>query len=130
VANNWLSLLKNVPWSEVISSAPKVAEGARKLWSATEPHPGPSAQSDASAHQASGVDAIHGLDQRIAVVEGAASQLHEQIHASSQLIKALADQNAQLIERIEKQHVRFVWLCSATAVVAAVAVVALATALK
>ena len=29
---SWLSVLQAVPWTEVISNAPKVAEGARKLW--------------------------------------------------------------------------------------------------
>ena len=28
----WLTLLKVVPWSDVIANAPKVADGARKLW--------------------------------------------------------------------------------------------------
>lgn len=129
MANNWLSLLKNVPWSDVISSAPKVAEGARKLWNATEPH-APPPQPGAASHQATIVDAINGLDQRVSVAEKTAAELHEQMHASSQLIKALADQNAQLIQRLETQRVRFIWLCCATAVVAAVAVVALVTALR
>ena len=130
MANNWLSLLKNVPWSDVISSAPKVAEGARKLWNATEPHASPQPQPGPASHQATIVDAINGLDQRLSVTEKTAAELHEQMHASSQLIKALADQNAQLIQRIETQRVRIVWLACATAVVAAVAVVALVTALR
>lgn len=130
MANNWLSLLKKVPWSDVISSAPKVAEGARKLWNATEPHAPPPQQSSAAGHQASIVEAINHLDQRLSVAERTTAELHEQMHTSSQLIKALADQNAQLIQRIETQRVRFVWLCCATAVVAAFAVVALVTALR
>lgn len=130
MANNWLSLLKNVPWSEVISSAPKVAEGARKLWNATEPHAAPAQQPGPASHQATMIDAINGLDHRVSVVERTAAELHEQMHASSQLIKALADQNAQLIQRIETQRVRFVWLCAATGVVAVIAVVALVNALR
>ncbi|KRB93789.1 hypothetical protein [Noviherbaspirillum sp. Root189] len=130
MANNWLSLLKNVPWSDVISSAPKVAEGARKLWNATEPHASSPPQPSAASHQASMAEAINALDQRVSVAEKTAAELHEQMHASSQLIKALADQNAQLIQRLETQRVRFIWLCCATAVVAAVAVVALVTALR
>lgn len=34
MAIGWLTILKSVPWAEVISNAPKVAEGARKLWNA------------------------------------------------------------------------------------------------
>ena len=29
----WLAVLQSVPWSDVIKNAPKVADGARKLWS-------------------------------------------------------------------------------------------------
>ena len=28
----WLTVLQSVPWSDVISNAPKVAGGAKKLW--------------------------------------------------------------------------------------------------
>jgi hypothetical protein len=35
----WLSVIKLVPWGEVISNAPKVAEGAKKLWSAVSREP-------------------------------------------------------------------------------------------
>ena len=34
MAIGWLTILKSVPWTEVIKNAPKVAEGARKLWNA------------------------------------------------------------------------------------------------
>ena len=34
MAIGWLTILQSVPWTEVIKNAPKVAEGARKLWSA------------------------------------------------------------------------------------------------
>ena len=30
---SWMTVLAAVPWTEVIKNAPKVAEGARKLWS-------------------------------------------------------------------------------------------------
>jgi hypothetical protein len=32
MAIGWLSVLQLVPWGEVISNAPKVAESAKKLW--------------------------------------------------------------------------------------------------
>ena len=42
--------------------------------------------------------------------------------ASSELIKALAEQNTQLVQRIEANRVRVVWLAGATAVVGILAV--------
>lgn len=32
MAIGWFALLTKVPWSEVISNAPKVADAAKKLW--------------------------------------------------------------------------------------------------
>ena len=39
MAIGWLSVLKSVPWEEVISNAPKVAEGAKKLWKSVSHKP-------------------------------------------------------------------------------------------
>ena len=46
--------------------------------------------------------------------------------ASSELIKALAEQNTQLIRRVEANRVRVLWLAAAIAVVGVVAVASLA----
>ena len=46
-------------------------------------------------------------------MEAVFSDLHNQMLASSELIKALADQNAQLIKRIEVNRVRVLWLAAA-----------------
>jgi hypothetical protein len=39
MAIGWLAVLQNVPWSEVINNAPKVADGAKKLWNAVTRKP-------------------------------------------------------------------------------------------
>jgi hypothetical protein len=49
------------------------------------------------------------------------NDLHGQMLASSELIKALAEQNTQLIKRIELNRVRLLWLAGVTGVVAIVA---------
>jgi phosphopantetheinyl transferase len=46
----------------------------------------------------------------VAALEATAVQAHEQLVASSELIKALAEQNAQFIQRIETNRVRVMWL--------------------
>jgi hypothetical protein len=58
-------------------------------------------------------------------LEAAVSDLQSQMLESSELIKALADQNAQLIQRIEANRVRTLWLSAATAVVAMAALLGL-----
>ena len=49
--------------------------------------------------------------------------MHNQMLESSELIKALADQNAQLIKRVEINRVRVLWLAAATIVLGIVAAI-------
>jgi hypothetical protein len=116
MAIGWLTVLKSVPWGDVISSAPKVAEGAKKLWNAVAKKPPSPAMPSSGAQD----------PQAIARLQSQLNELHSQMLASSELIKALADQNAQLIKRIELNRVRLLWLAAVTAVVAIVAVGGLA----
>ncbi len=104
----WLSVLKMVPWSEVISNAPKVAEAAKKLWktASRESH---MAESPAESTQ----PALSPEAQSIALLQTQLQDLQQQMLASSELIKALADQNTQLIGRIENNRIRTLWLASA-----------------
>lgn len=116
----WFTVLKNVPWAAVISNAPAVAEGAKKLWQAVAKKTPSPAPPPASAPPASSADAqpLATLQAQLAAVEVAASDLRDLLLASSELIKALADQNAQLIERVENNRLRVLWLTLATVVLA------------
>lgn len=106
MAIGWLSVLQAVPWSDVISNAPKVAEGAKKLWNTVSKKP-----VDAStASQAPTASSSSMLDARVTALEANAAQLHEQLVASSELIKALAEQNTQLIQGIEANRLKVKWL--------------------
>jgi hypothetical protein len=131
MAIGWLTVLKSVPWSEVISNAPKVADAAKKLWNAvakksvsSEP-PTTAATSALSPEEST----IAALETRLLAMETAFADLQSQLLASSELINALADQNAQLIKGIEVNRVRGLWLAAAVAVVAIVAVLSLASTL-
>ena len=125
----WLTVLKTLPWGEVIANAPKVADGAKKLWSAVgrkAPADGPPAAAAAPDDAASGRDAIAALEARLAPVEAAAAELHGQLLQSTELIQALAEQNAQLVQRVEALRVRVRWLGAATALAAVAALAGLA----
>ena len=124
----WLTVLQSVPWSDVISNAPKVADSAKKLWGTVtkKPPPPASAHTDGSVAPSRELQAMAALDTRIASLEAAVADLHSQMLASSELIKALADQNAQLIGRIEANRVRLLWLGGALGVVGIIAIAALA----
>ena len=127
MAIGWLTVLSHVPWAEVINNAPKVAEGAKKLWksvsgkSAETPAPRGASQVPASAEALSPV----AMEARIRELEGVVDELHTQMVASSELMKQLAEQNTQLVQRIEANRVRTLWLAALSVAGLVVAVVAL-----
>ena len=116
----WLTVLKSVPWSEVISNAPKVADGARKLWNgvARKSFPPESADPGTPPTVSPESQTLAALEARTVTLEAAVSDLHGQMLTSSELIKELADQNAQLIQGIETNRRRVLGLSAAVTVVA------------
>ena len=93
MAIGWMTVLQLVPWSDVITNAPKVADAAKKLWHTVAKKPEKGDSLGTSAHTSGAVS--------LATLQSQVALLHEQMLASSELIKALADQNAQLISRVE-----------------------------
>ena len=128
----WLAVLKSVPWSEVISNAPKVADGAMKLWNTVARKPSSPEVSDANTQQADSLESqpLAKLEARAVTLEAAVSDLHGQMLASSELIKELAEQNAHLIQHIETNRLRLLWLSAATVLVAIAALLGLFLALS
>lgn len=122
MAIGWLTILKSVPWTEVIRNAPKVAEGARKLWNAVGKQRAGDEAAEAGAQPAASHEphTLEALEARTAALEAAVSDLNQQMLASSELIKELAEQNAQLVKRIEAHRKRTLWLVAATLVLAIV----------
>lgn len=111
MALGWLTVLKMVPWDDVIKNAPRVADGAKKLWSAVAKKPPvPEALHDNASPRPPDTPSLAQLQQQLdtAVVEIA--NLHQQMLESSALIQALAEQNAQLIKRVETNRLRVLTL--------------------
>jgi hypothetical protein len=128
MATALLSILKMVPWGDVINNAPKVADGAMKLWRAVAKRP-PASEVPTSGEQpvlAGEAQSLAILQAQLAAAEAKLSDLHEQMLVSSELIKALADQNTQLIKRIEVNRIRVLWLAGIMVVLTVVAVINLA----
>jgi hypothetical protein len=127
MAIGWMAVLQLVPWSDVIKNAPKVAEGAKKLWHAVgkKPPPAAAAASGTAVQLSPEGRSIAALQAHVLALESATQDLHEQMLASSELIKALAEQNTQLIQRAELQRLRLLALAAVTAGVAILAVVSL-----
>lgn len=120
MAIGWMTVLKLVPWDDVIANAPQVVEGARKLWKTVARSPAPEPAQAPEAHEAAVAPApelaTRGELQALATQ---LSALHEQMAESSALIEALADQNAQLIRQIESNRVRLGWLMAAVGLLTA-----------
>jgi hypothetical protein len=126
----WMTVLKLVPWGDVIKSAPVVAEGAKKLWdSVGKNRDGKDAAATTGARQQiDQAPATNPSAARLSAAEAEIATLHEQMQASSALIKALAEQNAELVQRVETNRRRVLWLAAGVALFAAIAGLNLAVA--
>jgi TolA-binding protein len=104
-----LTVLSNIPWGKVVDNAPKLADGAARLWGAVRKRGDAAAEEGAAEVMASNAPpeatAAEQLAARLAgrveALEGRVAELQAQLAASSELVKDLAEQNAQLVQRIE-----------------------------
>ena len=128
MAIGWLTILKTVPWADVISNAPKVADGAKKLWKTVAKKPAPHGATGTAAQSTGSAEAqaSNPLEARLAEMETRTSELQALMLASSELIKSLAEQNAELVKRIEAIRIRVLWLGVATVVLTIMAATGLA----
>ena len=105
MAIGWLSVLKMVPWGDVIENAPKVAQGAKKLWNSVGKKPpvaGPT--TPPALHRQT--PSLAELQAQVVELQLAIADLHQQMLDSSALIQSLAEQNTQLIQRVDVSRKR------------------------
>jgi glycerol-3-phosphate dehydrogenase len=89
MAIGWLAVLQAVPWGQVIDNAPKIVNGAKKLWSSVSKKPASEEQGEPDIHESSGQNEDSELRQRLAKLEKSTAELHEQMVTSTALIKEL-----------------------------------------
>ena len=110
MAIGWISLLKTVPWVEVISSAPAVAEGAKKLWrTVAKKSPVPETVQVPHADTPP-VETLAQTQARLMALNTTVAELQAHMLASSELIQVLADQNTALVKRVEAHRRQLRWL--------------------
>lgn len=126
MASGWWSVLKTVPWSEVINAAPQVANGARRLWDTVARKQGGMQYQEPVAEVAPRDDAFDIIAARLEKNEALLGDLRGQMLSASEIIANLADQNAQLIAKMEVARTRMLWLAIATGVSSLLALLALA----
>ena len=128
--------LKVIPWKDVVTAAPAVVRGAQQLWNkvrheapppeaAAAVRPAPAAGPAASDPQA----ALDALDARVQALDSRLAQQAREAAAASELIAALAEQNARLIETVGRLRRQALALAVAAAVLGAGVAAALAVAL-
>lgn len=124
MAIGWLSVLKIVPWGDVIENAPKVASGAKKLWNTVGKKSAPPAAPPAptSSAPADAADPVAALQTQVLQLQVSVAELHQQMLESSALIGSLAEQNTQLIARVEVNRKRVLGLAVAVVVLLGVVV--------
>ncbi|MET0350388.1 MAG: hypothetical protein ABW067_11410 [Rhizobacter sp.] len=99
-----ITALKVVPWGDVITAAPAIVKGARKMFSRTEDEPAPVVPPGADPHE------------RLRLLEARLQEMAEREQASAKLIEALAEQNAAVVGAINVLRARARWLLAINAV--------------
>ena len=132
MAIGWISLLSAVPWKDVISSAPAVADSAKKLWNTvTKKVPLENIPTfELTAGASTDSELINKLLNKLNELDTTVIELQKQMLASSELIKALADQNTALIKRVEVNRIRLRWVSGVVAVLVVTTAVAIKVILK
>jgi hypothetical protein len=93
----WLTVLKAVPWAEVIGNAPRLAGAGRRLWESV----GRKAPTTGDAGKAAAPPDSDAIASGLARQGAEIAALKRQMAESSELVAALADQNAQLVACID-----------------------------
>ena len=119
----WSTLVKAIPWSDVIAKAPDIAQGARKLWqqvstrdtadSAGTPVPGTPSAPEA----------------RLTALAAQVAEMSTRQQESAELLSALATQNAELVGAVAALRQRNRLLAAATGLASVIALGALTLAL-
>lgn len=101
---SFITALKVVPWGDVITAAPAIVKGARKMFSRTEDEPAPVVPPGADPNE------------RLRLLEMRLQEMADREQASAKLIAALAEQNAAVVDAIGVLRARARWLVALNAV--------------
>ncbi len=106
----WISLLKIVPWTDVIASAPSVADKAKKLWKGTiNKNSDIGKDSVPQSPNLSNPPDIQALEKNYNQISNRLEETIFQINETNEVLKALSEQNSALILHTQsmKRQLRF-----------------------
>jgi hypothetical protein len=122
----WLTLIKAVPWADVIEHAPTVLSGAQKLWqrlpgrggAASTPAPTTPAVADAGQSLSAQVAELRA---GVVAAEQQVAELQARLSESNALIRDMAEQQARMLAQIEAHRRALRWVAGLAAVALVVA---------
>ena len=120
MALSWLTALKAVPWADVVQAAPGIVQGARKLFTAAKEYAAAADDASTSAHAGTRSDA---LEVRVQQIETGLDALAAEQRSSAELIRSLAEQNANIVAALDIMRNR-VRVLSAACIALAIALAA------
>jgi len=101
--------LKAVPWSAIISNAPMIVDGARKLVALARNRTGAGSAAGRAAPTALSGDP----ESDIAALQARIDQLEQEQRETAELLRSMAESNAQLaqaVNALRRRAVRNMWL--------------------
>lgn len=112
MAIGWLKVIQSVPWSDVISNAPKVADGAKGLWDrmSKKVAADTEASDDVASTQTAPTHTLEQLQAELAALRSSHLQLETQMLGATELINSLAQQNQDLVQRVDRLQSQMRWL--------------------
>ena len=115
----WLAAaFKAIPWKEVVTAAPSLVEGTKKLWSGvtrTQKQPSPASEQSGESSSTHS-DQLSAIEARLLALDARTAEIAFQAVTSAELVKSLAEQNAQLVQAVEILRIRtrkLVWFSGA-----------------
>ena len=116
MAMGWIGSFKNIPWTKVLSVAPSVVDGAKKLWGSVTTKNAliqkPLIPPEVKAYSPD--PAISAIEAQMHALELRNAQIGEEIVLSSEVIDKLAEQQSQLVQAVDILRVRtrgLLWIC-------------------
>lgn len=98
----WLAIFKAIPWGDVVGTAPKVLDQAKKLAATLRKTDGGSTTGAARpAPPHTPESPLPAIEARIASVEARIDGVTREALSSAEVIRSLAEQNAQLVQAVE-----------------------------
>jgi len=106
MAISLLAAFKAIPWTDVITAAPTIVQGAEKLWGTVTKKKNGAPEAPAATTGQHAPETGSAVDARLQALETRIADLQSEALSSSALIKSLAEQNAQLVKAVEILRVR------------------------